>query len=122
MTSLLNFSDEDEDEEEQDYEEEEDEDEESIDYQESGEIEKTVEREERRSPCWRRQLALDRILHGPRLTCERRHSVSVCQTPARPDKKISPGSESPVSSLSSSRASLSARSELSSSGDHDQDP
>ena len=53
MTSLLNFSDEDEDEEEQDYEE--DEDEESIDYQESGEIEKTVEREERRSPCWRRQ-------------------------------------------------------------------
>ena len=53
MTSLLNFSDEDEDEEEQDYEK--DEDEESIDYQESGEIEKTVEREERRSPCWRRQ-------------------------------------------------------------------
>ena len=75
-------------------------------------------------------VALDTILHGPPLTSHRRHSVSVCQTPsapsAPPTKKISLASDcdelqSVVSSLSSSRGSLSGRSELSSSGDHDQD-
>ena len=89
-------------------------------------------------------VALDTILHGPPLTSHRRHSVSVCQTPtappppsapsaplARPTKKISLSEDcdelqSACSSLSSSRGSLSGRSELSSSGDqegdHDQDP
>lgn len=32
---------------------------------------------------WHKQLALDQILHGPRLLHQRRHSVSVCQTPIR---------------------------------------
>jgi len=32
---------------------------------------------------WHKQLALDQILHGPRLMHQRRHSVSVCQTPIR---------------------------------------
>ena len=81
-------------------------------------------------------VALDTILHGPPLTSHRRHSVSVCQTPpapsappafpTQPTKKISLAEDcdelqSATSSLSSSRGSLSGRSELSSSGDHDQD-
>jgi len=32
---------------------------------------------------WLKQLALDQILHGPSLIHQRRHSVSVCQTPIR---------------------------------------
>ena len=63
-------------------------------------------------------VALDQILHGPRLIHQRRHSVSVCQTPVRtpaqdafsmpsraPQKKISVEldceGDSPLSPLSS---------------------
>ena len=63
-------------------------------------------------------VALDQILHGPRLVHQRRHSVSVCQTPIRPtepelvkalttapQKKISVNldgeAESPLSAISS---------------------
>ena len=69
--------------------------------------------------------ALDTILHGPRLTQQRRHSVSVCQTPTssgppplpsqpqQPQKKISVSTEpddevslQSTSSLCSSQRSL----------------
>jgi len=78
-----------------------------------------------RRSSWRKQCALDTILHGPRLTQQRRHSVSVCQTPTssgppplpsqpqQPQKKISVSTEpddevslQSTSSLCSSQRSL----------------
>ncbi|XP_023323232.1 protein spire homolog 1 isoform X2 [Eurytemora carolleeae] len=78
MDSLLNFS-EDED--------EEDDDDESDDGNE--------EREKKKN--WHTKLALDLILHGPSLlNQERRHSVSVCETPTRSTtstRKLGPGKQ-----------------------------
>jgi hypothetical protein len=65
VSSLLNFSDDD----------------------ESGDDEADIVSNDDKNPDvrknWHKQLALDQILHGPRLMHQRRHSVSVCQTPIR---------------------------------------
>jgi len=100
MSSLLNFSDDDE----------------SADDEAENSASEDKNKVEKKS--WHKQLALDQILHGPRLVHQRRHSVSVCQTPIRPtepelvkasttapQKKISVNldgeAESPLSAISS---------------------
>jgi len=66
VSSLLNFSDDDE----------------SAD-DEADVVDNEDKNPDARKNSWHKQLALDQILHGPRLIHQRRHSVSVCQTPSR---------------------------------------